>query len=170
MASSDCWWAPKCCRRLPLIWQQSQWRGTTQSEQTGLCNKKFLQLLKRISIRSLLVSKIYHKCFQGMLPTETQWKRWFCFLWMDSLIFEMAMMVHFHGEEINVSVTGLYNCICFSGIYSPSSACETTATSWQRKLSEVTMPPGRDTLNHIWISPWQVWYTDQRQEHRCKIP
>lgn len=105
-----------------------------------------------------------------MLPRETQWRRWFCFLRTPSLIFEMGMMVHFQREEINVSVTGLYNCICFSDIYSPSSACETTATGWQRKLSVVTMPPGWDTLNHIWISPWHVWYTDQRQEHRCKRP
>lgn len=50
------------------------------------------------------------------------------FVFYGRLIFEMGMMVHFQREEINVSVTGLYNCICFSDIYSPSSACETTAT------------------------------------------
>lgn len=37
-------------------------------------------------------------------------------------------MMHFQKEEINVSFAELYNCICFSDIYSSSTAWETTAT------------------------------------------
>lgn len=36
------------------------------------------------------------------------------------------MMMHFQTEEINVSFTGLYNCICFAELDSSSAAWETT--------------------------------------------